>query len=219
MPTLEMAVGVAQTRNVESGSSPWDGSWSHQGRWKWANKTTETSEDFPGGPVVVNLPVHRGHVFHPWSGKIPLAAGQIILFVTTTEEPVHHRRSHCHEKPAALVKGSPASLQLEKPEGSNEYPAQLYINKTRKVKAWKWKKYMNKENGLKWQNVIGHLQRAKCQHWIWVGRKRRWLDGKVFCCLLTLFVRWLNQIGSIICSRGRGRKKWVIQGLSPGQQW
>lgn len=93
MPTLEMATGVAQKRNVESGNSPSEESWSNKGWWKWANKKT----------------------------------------------------------------------------------------KTRKVKTWKCKEYMNKENGPKWQDVIGHLQSAKCQHWIWgwEGGEGSWM-AKIF---------------------------------------
>ena len=32
--------------------------------------------DFPGGPVVKNLPANAGDMGDPWFGKIPRAAGQ-----------------------------------------------------------------------------------------------------------------------------------------------
>ena len=40
-------------------------------------------KDFPGGPVVLNLPAKD--VFDPWSGKIPHAMGQLSPCATTTE--------------------------------------------------------------------------------------------------------------------------------------
>ena len=43
----------------------------------------DTLSDFPGGPVVKNLPANAGNNFHPWSRKIPHATGQ--LSPATTE--------------------------------------------------------------------------------------------------------------------------------------
>ena len=37
------------------------------------------AEGFPGGSVVKNLPASAGSGFIPWSGRIPLAAGQLQL--------------------------------------------------------------------------------------------------------------------------------------------
>ena len=60
--------------------------------WKWG--------DFPGGPVVKNLPSNEGHVgLIPGRGtKIPHAAGQLSLRTTTTEPACRNERSHvpCH---------------------------------------------------------------------------------------------------------------------------
>ena len=45
-----------------------------------------TFMDFPGSPVVKNLPANAGgHGFDPWSGKTPPAVGQLSLCPTTTE--------------------------------------------------------------------------------------------------------------------------------------
>ena len=48
---------------------------------------TQVGEDFPGGPVVENLPAnqYREPRFDPWSGKIPLAAGELRPRVPTTK--------------------------------------------------------------------------------------------------------------------------------------
>ena len=40
---------------------------------------------FPGGSVVKNLPASAGHMFNPWSRKIPNASEQLSLCTTTTE--------------------------------------------------------------------------------------------------------------------------------------
>ena len=65
--------------------------------------------DFPGGPVVKNLPANAGDTgSSPGLGtKIPHAVGQLSLRATTTEahEPrAHalHKRSHHNEKPVHL---------------------------------------------------------------------------------------------------------------------
>ena len=62
--------------------------------------------DFPGDPVVKNLPSQcKIHGFDPWSGKIPHATGQLSLKAATTEahtplEPILcNKRSHHNEKP------------------------------------------------------------------------------------------------------------------------
>ena len=76
------------------------------------NKLRISRQAFPGGPVVKNLPWRRrGYGFHPWSGKIPHAAGQLCPCATAAEplscshwslhilEPVLcHKRSHGDEK-------------------------------------------------------------------------------------------------------------------------
>ena len=42
--------------------------------------------DFPGGPVIKNLPANcRGHGFNPWPGKIPHAVEQLSLCATNPE--------------------------------------------------------------------------------------------------------------------------------------
>ena len=76
------------------------------------NKLRISRQAFPGGPVVKNLPWRRrGYGFHPWSGKIPHAAGQLCPCATAAEplscshwslhilEPVLcHKRRHGDEK-------------------------------------------------------------------------------------------------------------------------
>ena len=47
----------------------------------------------------------RGHRFSLWSEKIPHAMEQLSLCATTTEASslesmLHHKRSHCNEKPS-----------------------------------------------------------------------------------------------------------------------
>ena len=41
--------------------------------------------DFPGDPVLRNLPANARHGFDPWSGKIPHAKEQLSPRTTTTE--------------------------------------------------------------------------------------------------------------------------------------
>ena len=47
----------------------------------------EWGGDFPGGPVVKNLPASAGNIdsFSPCSGKNPHATGQLSLCIATTE--------------------------------------------------------------------------------------------------------------------------------------
>ena len=52
--------------------------------------------DFPGGPVVKNLPANVGdHGFSPWSGKISHAAGQLSLCATRTEPTLWSLHGNC----------------------------------------------------------------------------------------------------------------------------
>ena len=60
-------------------------------------------EDFPGDPVVKNLPA-TGHGFDPWSENIPHASGQQSPCTATTEPTcstacMMQEDNHCHEKP------------------------------------------------------------------------------------------------------------------------
>ena len=51
-----------------------------------ADTIVNSIQDFPGDPVVKNLPSQcRVHGFYPWSGKIPHAMGQLSPKATTTE--------------------------------------------------------------------------------------------------------------------------------------
>ena len=47
------------------------------------NKPVEL-QDFSSGPVFKSLCQHRGHVFNPWSGKIPYTEEQLNPTATTT---------------------------------------------------------------------------------------------------------------------------------------
>ena len=82
--------------------------------------------DFPGGPLVKNLPDNATNM-----GSIP--GEQLSNWVTTTESA--HVRAHApqQEKPpqeeacTSQLESSPHSLQLEKGMGSNKDPAQPKI--------------------------------------------------------------------------------------------
>ena len=60
--------------------------------------------DFPGGPVVENLPANAGHVCSIPGGEDPTCQRATKLMAATTEagarEPVLHKRNHRNEKPA-----------------------------------------------------------------------------------------------------------------------
>ena len=57
-----------------------------------------SSQDFPGGPVVKNPPANAADRFDSWWGKIPHAVGQLSLCTTTTETHSPQQRvalAHC----------------------------------------------------------------------------------------------------------------------------
>ena len=91
--------------------------------------------NFPSGPVVKN-PSANADGLSPWSGKIPHAAEQLSLCVTTTKafalEPVLYKRSHSNEKPVKCNwRVAPTSRKWRKPAHSNEdlsQPKIKYIN-------------------------------------------------------------------------------------------
>jgi len=76
---------------------------------------------------------HKGHLFNPWSGKIPPALEQLSPCTTTTEPALQgpgaaataaHRPGACappQEKPA---QGEACTQQLEKPVHSSQEPRQ-----------------------------------------------------------------------------------------------
>ena len=69
--------------------------------------------DFPGGPVVKNLPSNAGDTGSiPGGGtQIPHAMGQLSLYTSTREKPVHPKaESTCHSKkiPCGATKTSAA---------------------------------------------------------------------------------------------------------------
>ena len=55
---------------------------------------TEDYWDFPGGPVVKNLPSNAGDVglIPGQETKISHASGQLSLHTTTRKKPVHHNK-------------------------------------------------------------------------------------------------------------------------------
>ena len=57
--------------------------------------TAKTPRDFPGGPVVKNLPAKAGDVdsISGWGIKIPHASGQLSPSATTTEPTCSKERS------------------------------------------------------------------------------------------------------------------------------
>ena len=64
-----------------------------------------TARDFPGGPVVKNLPANAvGHRFDPCSGKIPHAIASMLC----------NKKNHPKRRPCAAGRSSPYSLLLEK---------------------------------------------------------------------------------------------------------
>ena len=73
--------------------------------------------DFPGSPVVNNLPPNSGDagLMHVQGTKIPHAAGQLSPYATTAETR-HPRPELCNKR--TLV------LQLEKPAHLNKHPGQ-----------------------------------------------------------------------------------------------
>ena len=87
---------------------------SHQGSPPNIHRGNNNDRDFPGGPVVKNLPSNAGYVGSKsdQGTKIPLALEQLNPWVTTTEPMccnswsllclqsiLYNRRSHCNEKP------------------------------------------------------------------------------------------------------------------------
>ena len=80
--------------------------------------------DFPGGPVVKNLPSNAGDVgsIPGWGTKIPHAAGQLIPRVTTTETAHSGACApHLERSPHAATK-SPCTATKD-PACCNEDPA------------------------------------------------------------------------------------------------
>ena len=92
--------------------------------YKWIS-----SLDFPGGPLIENLPANAGSMgSDPWSGRIPCAMGQISPSTAIAEsmcckywtllalEPMLcNKRSPCREKPRQCNwRVTPHLLQLEK---------------------------------------------------------------------------------------------------------
>ena len=75
------------------------------------------------GKKKVCLPIHGGHGFDPWAGRIPHSERQ--LSTGTTASSFCNRRSRS-EKSAHGWRGSP-SLQLEKAHMQQQRPAQPYI--------------------------------------------------------------------------------------------
>ena len=56
----------------------------------------DRKEDFPGGTVDKNLPAKcRGHMFSPWSRKIPQALEQPSSSTATTEPEYRNYRRLC----------------------------------------------------------------------------------------------------------------------------
>ena len=76
--------------------------------------------DFPGGPVVKNLPANvKGHRFYPWPGRTPHAMEQLSPFAATTEAkaprvPGKQGNPLQWEASALHLESSPYKLQLEK---------------------------------------------------------------------------------------------------------
>ena len=57
--------------------------------------------DFPGSPVVKNLPANTGDMgLISGPRKISQAAGQPSPCATTIDHVLYNKRSHCSEKPA-----------------------------------------------------------------------------------------------------------------------
>ena len=85
------------------------------------------SEDFPGGPVVENLPADRGHRFDPWPRKIPHTVRQ--LRSPQLLKPMHPRTCALHqEKPleweaCRQLKSGSHSPQLEKAHMQQQRPS------------------------------------------------------------------------------------------------
>ena len=70
---------------------------------------SKNSWDFPGGPVVKNLPVNAGDTkFDPWSRKIPRAMEQLSPSTTITEpealEPTNRNKGPALQKKKKLKK-------------------------------------------------------------------------------------------------------------------
>ena len=84
-----------------------------------------TGEDFPGGPVVKNLPANAGSM-----GSVPvwedfICHGSSSPCATTTEPTrlesmLCNKKSHCTRAPCTTKKGSPRWLQLEKAQAQQQ---------------------------------------------------------------------------------------------------
>jgi len=63
------------------------------------NSSYEKALDFPGGPVVKNLPANAGYTgLTSWSGKIPQNSGQLHLCAVTAEAITPRTRAPQQEK-------------------------------------------------------------------------------------------------------------------------
>ena len=81
----------------ESGEEQWGGVGISSPRNRMGNKRYNRTRDFPGGPVVKNLPSSAGDVGSiPGQGtKIPHTVGQLSLCAETREKPVCLNERHC----------------------------------------------------------------------------------------------------------------------------
>ena len=110
--------GAAEKNNLSSGGH------TNCKFYKWIS-----SLDFPGGPLIENLPANAGSMgSDPWSGRIPCAVRQISPSTAIAEsmcckywtllalEPMLcNKRSPCREKPRQCNwRVTPHLLQLEK---------------------------------------------------------------------------------------------------------
>ena len=87
-----------------------------------------TIRDFPGSPVVNNLPPMQGHRLDPWSRKIAYASGQLSLCTTSTEAQTPRAHVSQQKKPpqqgafALQLETSCQSLQLKKALAKQQAP-------------------------------------------------------------------------------------------------
>ena len=137
-------------------------------RWKKEDQYTtdnffKTTKDFTGGPAVETPPANTGgRGFHPWSGKIPHAVGQLKPlrhnYQTHALEHVFcNKRSHHHEKHTHSRRGVPAGRNQRKPTGSNKDTVQPKVNN----KVWAYFFNYNEDGHLRrksWCKVVSGIK-------------------------------------------------------------
>ena len=77
--------------------------------------------DFPGGPVVKNLPSNAGDTgsIPGWGTKIPHTAGQLSPCATTIELMRLNKRARVPQTTEPMHPGAPRAITREKPKRHN----------------------------------------------------------------------------------------------------